>query len=112
MDGGKASTSKKPSSEVPTVFIRSIQDDADPSHIKPMLEFDPDDLIDRTLFLPPQGNGEEAESQSHKKVVEEIEAADGNRIRNFNFNLDNGDGKVEDLVTYNQLLDHLEQAEG
>ena len=42
VDGGKASTSKKPSSRVPIVFIRSRQDDADPSHIKPMPEFDPD----------------------------------------------------------------------
>ena len=51
-DGGEASTSKQPSSKVPTVFIRSRQDDADPSHIKPMPEFDPDDLIGRTYLLP------------------------------------------------------------
>ena len=29
-------------------------DDADPSHIKPLPEFDPDDLIGRTFLLPPQ----------------------------------------------------------
>ena len=53
-----------------------------------------------------------AESQSHyKKVVEEKEAADGNRIPNINFLLDMGEGKVEELITYNQLLDHLEQAD-
>ena len=46
-----------------------------------------------------------------KKVVEEIEAADGNRIQNINFILDIGEGKIEELITYNQLLDHLEQAE-
>ena len=46
-----------------------------------------------------------------KKVVEEIEAADGNRIPNINFILDIGEDKVEELITYNQLLDHLEQAE-
>ena len=45
------------------------------------------------------------------KVVEEIEAADGNRIPNINFILDIGEGKVEELITYNQLLDHLEQAD-
>ena len=38
--------------KVPTVFIRSRQDDAGPSIIKPMPEFDPDSLIGRT-FLPP-----------------------------------------------------------
>ena len=57
-DGGEAGTSKQPSSKVPTVFIISRQDDADPSHIKPMPEFDPDDLIGRTSLLPPQENGE------------------------------------------------------
>ena len=50
-DGGEASTSKQPSSKIPTVFIRSRQDDADPSHIKPMPEFDPDDLIGEHFFF-------------------------------------------------------------
>ena len=110
VDGGEASTSKKPSSKVPTVFIRSRQDDVDPSITKPMPEFDPDDLIGRTFYYHHKKWGE-AESQSHKKVVEEIEAADGNRIPNINFILDIGEGKVEELISYNQLWDHLEQAE-
>ena len=110
-DGGEASTSKQPNSKVPTVFIRSRQDDADPSHIKPMPEFDPDDLIGRTFLLPPQENGERLRAKVTKKVVEEIEAEDANRIPNINFILDIGEGKVEELITYNQLLDHLEQAE-
>ena len=46
-----------------------------------------------------------------KKVVEEFEAADGNRIPNINYMLDIGEGKVDELITFNQLLDHLEQAE-
>ena len=79
-DGREASTSKQPSSNVPTVFIRSRQDDADPSHIKHMPEFDPDDLIGRTVFLPPPQNGERLRAKVTKKVVEEIEATDGNRI--------------------------------
>ena len=69
-DGGEASTSKQPSSKVPTVFIRSRQDDADPSHIKPMPEFDPDDLIVRTYLLPPQENGERLRAKVTKKVEE------------------------------------------
>ena len=99
-DGGEASKSKQPSSKVPTVF-RSRQDDADPSHIKPMPEFDPDDLIVRTLLLPPQENGERLRAKVTKKVVEEIEAADGNRIPNINFIPDIGEGEVEELITYN-----------
>ena len=51
IDGGESGTSMRASEgstptktpKVPTVFIRSRQDGADPSHIKPMPEFDPDD---------------------------------------------------------------------
>ena len=77
--------------KVLTVFIRSRQDDAGPSIIKPMPEFDPDSLIGRTYLLPPQENGERLRTKVTKKVAEEIEAAE--------------------LITYNQLLDHLEQAD-
>ena len=110
-DGGEASTSKQPSSSITTVFIRSRQDDADPSHIKSMPEFDPDDLIGRTFLLQSQENGERLRAKVTKKVVEEIDAADSNRIPNINFIVDIGEGKVEELITCHQLFDHLEQAE-
>ena len=70
---GRPAHQKQSSSKVPTVFIRSRQDDAEPSHIKPMLEFDPDDLIGRTFLLPPQENGERLRAKVTKKVVEEID---------------------------------------
>ena len=76
-----------------------------------MPEFDPDDLIGRTFLLPPQENWERLRAKVTKEVVEEIEAADDNRIPNINFILGIGEAKVEELVTYNQLLDHLEQAD-
>ena len=97
--------------KVPTFFIRSRQDDVGPSIFKPMPEFNPDNLIGRTFLLPPQENGERLRAKDTKKVGEEIEAADGNRIPNINFILDIGEGKVEELIIYNQLLDHLEQAD-
>ena len=71
-DGGEASTSKQPSSKVPTVFIRTRQDDADPFHIKPMPEFDPDDLIGRTFLLPPQENGERLRVKVTKKMERKL----------------------------------------
>ena len=55
-----------------------------------MPEFDPDDLIVRTYLLPPQENGERLRAKVTKKVEEEIEAADGNRIPKINFILDIG----------------------
>ena len=42
---GSSEGSKIQTLKVPTVFIRSRQDDADPSIVRPMPEFDPDDLI-------------------------------------------------------------------
>ena len=76
-----------------------------------MPEFDLDNLIGRTFLLPPQEDGESLRAKVTKKVVGKIKAADGNRIPNINFILDMGEGKVEELITYNQLLDHLEQAD-
>ena len=119
IDGGESGASmgssegSKPTRtlKVPTVFIISRQDDAGPSIIKPMPEFDPYNLIGRTFLLPPQKNGERLRAKVTKKVVEEIEAADDNRIPNINFVLDIGEGKVEELISYNQLLDHLEHAD-
>ena len=64
-DGGEVNSSKHPSSKVPTVIIRSRQDDADSSHIKPIPEFDPDDLIGRTFFNTTTRKWEEGKSQSH-----------------------------------------------
>ena len=96
---------------VPTVFIRSRQDDAYPSLVKFMPEYNPDYLIGRAFLLPPQENRERLRAKVTKKADEKIEAEDGNRIPNINFIFDIDDGKVEELITYNQLLDHLEQAE-
>ena len=112
IDGGESGASmgssegSKPTKtpKVPTVFIRSRQDDVGPSIIKPIPEFEPDSLIGRTFLLPPQENGE-------RLSVEDIEAADGNGIPNINLVLDIGEGKVEELITYSQLLYHLEQAD-
>ena len=53
---GSSEGSKKHIPKVPTVLIRSRQDGADPSIIKPMPEFDSDDLIGRTVLLQ-QKNG-------------------------------------------------------
>ena len=112
IDGGESGASRGDSEcskltktcKVPTVFIRSRQDDASPSIIMPMPEFVPDNLIGRTFLLSPQENGERLRAKVTKKVFEEIEAADGNRIPNINFKLDIGEGKFEELISYNQLL--------
>ena len=76
-----------------------------------MPTFDPIDLIGRTFLLPPEENGERHRAKVTRKVVEIIDQEDGQRVENINFILDIGNGEVEELISYNQLLEHLENAQ-
>ena len=99
-----------PKLKAPTVFIRS-RDEENQSGSKPMPTFDPSDLIGRTFLLPPEENGERHRAKVTGKVVEIIDQDDGQREENINSILDIGNGKVEELISYNQLLEHLENAQ-
>ena len=99
-----------PEPKAPTVFIRS-RDEENPSGPKPMPTFDPSDLIGRTFLLPPEENGEKHRAKVTRQVVEIIDLDKGQRIENINFILDIGNGQVEELISYNQLLAHLENAQ-
>ena len=99
-----------PEQKAPTVFIKS-RDEENPSGSKPMPTFDPSDLIGRTFLLPPEENGERHRAKVTRQFVEIIDQDDGQRIENINFILDIGNGKVEELISYNQLLEHLENAQ-
>ena len=92
--------------EAPTVVIRS-RDEGNPSGPNPMPTFDPSDLIGRTFLLPPEENGERHRAKVTRQVVEIIDQDNGQRVENINFILDIGNGKVEELISYNQLLEHL-----
>ena len=72
-----------------------------------MPTFDPGDLIGRTFLLPPEENGERNRAKVTREVVEIIVQENGHRIENINFILDIGNGKVEELISYNQLLEQL-----
>ena len=76
-----------------------------------MPTFDPSDLIGRTFLLPPEENGERHRAKVTRQVVEIIDQDNGQRIENIDFILDIGNGKVEELISYNQLLEHLENAQ-
>ena len=45
-----------------------------------------------------------------RKVVEAIEKADGERVQNLSYILAIGNGKLEEIISYNQLVDNLEAA--
>ena len=99
-----------PKQKAPTIFIRS-RDEENPSGSKPMPTFDPSDLIGRTFLRPPEENGERHRAKVTRQVVEIIDQDNGQRVENINFILDIGNGKVEELISYNQLLEHLENAQ-
>ena len=96
-------------SDTPTVYIKSRHDDG-PISSKPLPEFNPEDLVGRTFLLPPGDNGERLRAKVTRKVVEDIEKADGERVQKLSYILGIGNGKVEELISYNQLVDHLEAA--
>ena len=72
--------------------------------------FNPDDLVRRTFLLSPGDNGERLRAKVTTKVVEDIEEADGERVQKLCFILGIGNGKLDEIISYNQLVDHLETA--
>ena len=66
--------------DTPTVYIKSIHDDG-PTSSKPLPEFIPDDLVGRTVLLPPGDNGERLRENVTRKVVEDIEKKEGERVQ-------------------------------
>ena len=56
-------------------------------------------------------NGERHRAKVTRKLVEIIDHENGHRVENIKFILVIGNGKVEELISYNQLLEHLETAQ-
>ena len=107
-DGGESSQTPKP-----IVFVRSWQDDSQ-SATKPMAEYNPDDLIGRTFLLPKNEQGERLRATIKRKVIETSKLPDiqhYNAIDNINFHLDVGQWRAEAIMSYVQILDHLDQQE-
>ena len=77
---------------------------------KPLPEFHRDDLVGRTFLLHPGDNAERVRAKVARKAVEDIEQADGERVKKLSFILGIGNGKFEEIISYNQLVDHLEAA--
>ena len=94
---------KSAPSDTPTVYINSRHDDG-PTSSKPLPRFNPDDLVGRTFLLPPGYNGERLTTKVTRKVVEDIEQADGERLQNLSFILGIGNGKLEEIISSTNLL--------
>ena len=100
---------KSAQSDTLTVNIKSRHDDG-PTSSKHLPGFNPDDLVGRTFLLPPGDNGERPRAKITRIVVEDIEQTDGERVQKLSFILGIGNGKLEEIISYNQLVDHLEAA--
>ena len=79
-----------------------------------MAEYNPDDLIGRTFLLPKNEQGERLRATIKRKVIETSKLLDDqhdNAIDKINFHLDVGHGRAEAIMSYVQILDHLDQQE-
>ena len=76
---------------------------------KPTMFHPGDDYLCPTkILLPPEDNGERLLANVTIKVVEDIEKADGERLQNLSYNLGTDNGKIELIISYSHLVDHLE----
>ena len=73
-------------------------------------EFNPDDLVGMTFLLPHRDNGERVRAKVTRKVVEVIKKADEERAQRLSYILGIDIGKVKEIISYSQLVDHLEAA--
>ena len=97
----------------PIVFVRSRQDNSQ-SASKSIAEYNPDNLIGRTFLLPKNEQGERLRATIKRKVIETSKLLDDqhdNAIDKINFHLDVGQGRAEAIMSYVQILDHLDQQE-
>ena len=107
-DGEESSQTPKP-----IIFVRSWQDDSQ-SATKPMAEYNHVDLIGRTFLLPKNEQGERLRATITRKVIETSKLLDNqhdNAIDKINFQLDVGQGSSEAIMSFVQILDHLDQQE-
>ena len=104
-DGGESSQTPKP-----IVFVRSRQGNSQ-SATKPMAEYNPDHLNGRTFLLPKNEQGERLRATIKRKVIETSKLLDNqhdNAIDMINFHVDVGQGRAEAIISYVQILDHVD----
>ena len=73
-----------------------------------MFHFGDHYLCPTKILLLPEDNEERLLTNVTIKVVEDIEKADEQRFQNLRYNLSTGTDKVEEIISYSQLVDHLE----
>ena len=93
--------------DIPTILDSNIDSNSD----RPMTVIDPDDLIGRTYITSPADDG----SQHRIKIVEKLDVlADemDSMPEMQRFRATNDEGTIEEIITYNQILQRLEKDDG
>jgi hypothetical protein len=72
--------------------------------------FDPSDLVGRTFLMPKDENGERLRSRI-TKVVKQIDKDDLDKPAKILFLLKCDKTAAKELITYNEVLEHLERSE-
>ena len=94
----------------PTTFVKSCLD-LDKSASKPMAEYNSDDLIGRTFLIHPTKSEERHMGSIKQNVIEvsrKLDADQGTLAENINFLLDVAQGRSQAIISYNQILNYLE----
>ena len=95
----------------PIKIVKSHQD-LDISVSKPMVDYNPDDLIGRTFLLSPNQKGKIHRTSIKQKVIQVSQKLDEDQTKmaeNINFLLDVGQGRSQVIISYNQVLNYLEK---
>ena len=76
-----------------------------------MAEYNHDDVIGRSFLLPKNEQGERNRATIKRKVIETSKHLDDQHddsIEKINFHLDVGQERAEAIMSYVQILDHLD----
>ena len=110
LDLGESDGSNKPP---PITFAKSCQD-LDKSVSKPMAEYNPDNLLGRTFLFPPNQKGERHRASIKQKIIEisdQIDKEQYEMVNKINFLLDVGLGRSRAIMSYNKVLDYIENTQ-
>ena len=94
----------QPSSEQPPI-IETVAEEPPPSPI-----FEPSDLVGRSFLMPPQEDGQKFRARVVKLLEDHESSLEENPTR-IKFLCSVNDDKAEEIITYNQLLDHITRDE-
>jgi hypothetical protein len=100
------------SSKPPIIYVRGrLNADDGPNGVPfPMPTFDPTDLVGRTFLLDPEDDGSRHRAKI-KQIVKFEEENEHGLVDSLKvlLSIDKGDHKVEEIITYNTLLDYLDK---